>query len=142
MWCLMKNKILILMVIAAIFLVNPVFAMDSDEDGNKSPHANSTLLKTHDDCQNCSYSIIREKFKFFGSLYPKLLQTLEENKNLPNSILLGLKQFNITEDKIYCIHIAESEQAIREQARIANFPVNTISEVKAVIDPTTGTSKP
>jgi len=48
----------------------------------------------------------------------------------------------ITEDKIYCIHIAESEQAIREQARIANFPVNTISEVKAVIDPTTGTSKP
>jgi hypothetical protein len=44
----------------------------------------------------------------------------------------------VTEDKIYCIHIAESEQVIREHARIANFPVNTISEVKAVIDPTTG----
>ena len=43
----------------------------------------------------------------------------------------------VTDDKIYCIHIAESEEAIREHARLGNFPVNTISEVKAVIDPLT-----
>jgi len=41
----------------------------------------------------------------------------------------------ITDDKIYCIHIAESEAAVREHARLARLPVNTIAEVKTVIDP-------
>ena len=45
----------------------------------------------------------------------------------------------IADDKIYCIHIAESEQAIREQARLARFPVNMINEVKTVIDPLAAT---
>ena len=44
----------------------------------------------------------------------------------------------VTEDKIYCIHIAESEEVVREHARLGKFPVNTISEVKTVIDPLTG----
>lgn len=40
-------------------------------------------------------------------------------------------------DKIYCIHIAPNEEAVREHARQGGFPVNKISEIKAVIDPTT-----
>jgi len=44
----------------------------------------------------------------------------------------------ITDDKIYCIHIAESKEAIREHSKIARFPINTINEVKTMIDPTTG----
>ena len=44
----------------------------------------------------------------------------------------------VTDDKIYCIHIAESEDVIREHARKGNFPINTVAEVKAIIDPTTG----
>ena len=43
----------------------------------------------------------------------------------------------ITDDKIYCIHIAESEESIREHARLGKFPINTISEVQTVIDPVT-----
>lgn len=43
----------------------------------------------------------------------------------------------VTEDKIYCIHIAESEELVREHARLGNFPVNMITEVKTVIDPLT-----
>ena len=43
----------------------------------------------------------------------------------------------IADDKIYCIHIAESEHVIREHATLGKFPINTISEVKTVIDPTT-----
>jgi hypothetical protein len=43
----------------------------------------------------------------------------------------------VTEDKIYCIHIAESEEVVREHARLGKFPVNTISEVKTIIDPLT-----
>jgi hypothetical protein len=44
----------------------------------------------------------------------------------------------VTDDKIYCIHIAESEAVVREHARLGKFPINTIAEVKAVIDPLTG----
>ena len=42
----------------------------------------------------------------------------------------------ITDDKIYCIHMAESREAIREHSRIAKFPINTICEVKAMLAPT------
>ena len=41
----------------------------------------------------------------------------------------------ITEDKIYCIVLAESEETVRTHARMGRFPVNLISEVKTIIDP-------
>ena len=44
----------------------------------------------------------------------------------------------IAEDKIYCIHIAENEEVIREHARLGDFPVNRVTEVKTIIDPLTG----
>ncbi len=40
-------------------------------------------------------------------------------------------------DKIYCVHIAEDEEAIREHARCGGFPANVVSEIVATIDPTT-----
>jgi Protein of unknown function (DUF4242) len=47
----------------------------------------------------------------------------------------------VTGDKIYCIHIAESEAVIREHAKLGNFPIHTISEVKAMMDPQTGSGE-
>jgi hypothetical protein len=41
----------------------------------------------------------------------------------------------ITEDKIYCIHLAESREAIREHARLAKFPINAICEVITMLAP-------
>ena len=43
----------------------------------------------------------------------------------------------VTGDKIYCIYIAPNEELIEEHARESGFPATRISEVKAVIDPTT-----
>ena len=43
----------------------------------------------------------------------------------------------VTEDKIYCIYRARSEDLIREHAKTAGFPANSISKVHATIDPTT-----
>lgn len=43
----------------------------------------------------------------------------------------------VTDDKIYCIYISPDEAAVREHARQGGFPVNSIMEVRAVIDPTT-----
>ena len=43
----------------------------------------------------------------------------------------------VTGDKLYCVHIAENEEAIREHARLGNFPINTVAEVRTVINPLT-----
>ena len=43
----------------------------------------------------------------------------------------------VTDDKIYCIYRAPSEELIRQHAETAGFPANNISEVRATIDPTT-----
>ena len=43
----------------------------------------------------------------------------------------------VTDDKIYCIYRAPSAELIRQHAERAGFPANSISEVKATIDPTT-----
>ena len=41
-------------------------------------------------------------------------------------------------DKIYCVYIAPTEQMVREHAQQGGFPANVVSEVKSIIDPTTG----
>jgi Protein of unknown function (DUF4242) len=43
----------------------------------------------------------------------------------------------VTDDKIYCIYIAPDEATVREHARLGQFPANSVSEVRAIIDPTT-----
>ncbi|HKX22767.1 MAG TPA: DUF4242 domain-containing protein [Rhizorhapis sp.] len=43
----------------------------------------------------------------------------------------------VTDDKIYCIYRAPSEDLIRRHAETAGFPANKISAVRSVIDPTT-----
>jgi hypothetical protein len=42
----------------------------------------------------------------------------------------------VTDDKIYCVYTAPSEDLIRRHAEESGFPANRISEVKAMIDPT------
>jgi hypothetical protein len=46
-------------------------------------------------------------------------------------------QSYVTGDKIYCIYRAPNEEMIKDHAQRAGFPANRISEVSAVIDPTT-----
>lgn len=46
-------------------------------------------------------------------------------------------QSYVTADKIYCWYIAPDEPTVREHARRGGFPANRVSEIVAVIDPTT-----
>jgi hypothetical protein len=46
-------------------------------------------------------------------------------------------QSYVTDNKIYCVYIAPSEDLIRQHAEQSGFPANSISAVRAVIDPTT-----
>ena len=43
----------------------------------------------------------------------------------------------VTQDKIYCIHEAESENVIKQHSSCASFPANKIEEVKVIISPLT-----
>ena len=46
----------------------------------------------------------------------------------------------VTDNKLYCVYIAPNEEMIRMHAQQGGFPANQISEVRAVIDPTTAES--
>ena len=43
----------------------------------------------------------------------------------------------VTDNKIYCIYRAPSAELIPKHAEEAGFPANTVSQVRATIDPTT-----
>lgn len=43
----------------------------------------------------------------------------------------------VTGDKMYCIHIAESEEAVRKHTKMCNFPINSVNEIVTVFDPMT-----
>jgi hypothetical protein len=46
-------------------------------------------------------------------------------------------QSYVTDDKIYCVYIAPNKEMVEEHARQGGFPANKISEIRAMIDPTT-----
>lgn len=47
------------------------------------------------------------------------------------------QQSYVTQDMLYCIYIAPSADLIREHARRGGFPIDSVREVKTIIDPTT-----
>jgi hypothetical protein len=87
--------------------------------------------------------VIERNLPGAGNLTPEELRVISET-SCNVAVQLGRPyhwvQSFVTEDKIYCIHIAESEAVVREHAKLGNFPINTVSEVKAIIDPLTGNS--
>jgi len=46
-------------------------------------------------------------------------------------------QSYVTGDKIYCVYVAPNEAMVREHAKQGGFPADQVSQVMAVIDPTT-----
>jgi hypothetical protein len=40
-------------------------------------------------------------------------------------------------DKTFCVYFAEDQDAILEHAQLSGFPASVITEVKALVDPTT-----
>lgn len=82
--------------------------------------------------------IVERKLPGAGNLTPKELNEISNAfvaaTSASDNPLTWLHSF-VTEDKIYCIHVAENENDIREHAKYGNFPVHVIEEIKAIIDP-------
>ena len=68
---------------------------------------------------------------------------LREVAQKSNGILhtLGPKiqwvQTYVSDDKLYCVYNAPSPKLIEEHAKCGGFPANRISQVRAIMDPTT-----
>jgi hypothetical protein len=44
----------------------------------------------------------------------------------------------VTDDKVYCVYLAPSEELVRQHAELGDFPVDSVRRVTHRIDPTTG----
>jgi hypothetical protein len=47
------------------------------------------------------------------------------------------QQSYVTDNKIYCVYLADSEKDVREHAQRGGFPANSVAAVRAIIDPAT-----
>lgn len=47
------------------------------------------------------------------------------------------QQSFVTDDKIYCVYIADSIEDVREHAKKGGFPADSVAAVRAMIDPAT-----
>jgi Protein of unknown function (DUF4242) len=45
------------------------------------------------------------------------------------------QQSYVTDDKLYCVYIADNEAAVREHARRGGFPADSVARVSTMIDP-------
>jgi hypothetical protein len=84
--------------------------------------------------------VIERELPGAGKLSKAELKAISEKSN---GILSDLGptiqwiQSYVVDDKIYCIYIAPNTEIIKKHADCGGFPVNKISQVRAVIDPTT-----
>lgn len=86
------------------------------------------------------YHITRE-FPNAGDLTPDQLQEVAAKSNAVLVQMGGRAQWvhsYVTGNHLFCIYYAESEEAVREHARIGGFPCNEVRNVGAIIDPVTG----
>ena len=84
--------------------------------------------------------LIERDFPGAEKLTPEELQEISQLSVTVISIL-G-KPYNwihsyVVKDKIYCIHEAENEEAIREHATCGNIPISKVQEIKTIISPGT-----
>lgn len=47
----------------------------------------------------------------------------------------------VTDNKLYCVHIAPDRETVLEHARQGGFPADSVVEVRSIMDPTTSVMK-
>ena len=84
--------------------------------------------------------VIEREIAGAGKLSPEQLQSIAEKSCVVLRDLgpqIQWVQSYVTDDKIYCIYIAPNEEVVRKHAAQGGFPADRVSQVRAVIDPTT-----
>ena len=85
--------------------------------------------------------VIERELPGAGKLTPAELKDISAKSNKVLSNLgpeIRWLQSYVTDDKIYCVYVAPDEDILVEHARCGGFPVDRITTVSAVIDPSSG----
>jgi Protein of unknown function (DUF4242) len=81
--------------------------------------------------------VIEREIPNAGKLSPQELQAVAQKScDVLRSMgpRVNWQQSYVTDDKVYCVYIADSEKDVLEHAEKGGFPANRISRVSAVID--------
>ncbi len=84
--------------------------------------------------------VIERKLPGAGKLSAQQLQAISQKSNEVLRTLgpeIQWVQSYVTDDTIYCIYVAPSEELIRQHAKAGGFPADRITPVRTMIDPTT-----
>jgi hypothetical protein len=84
--------------------------------------------------------LIEREVPAAGNLLPEQLRSMSEAScRVLNQMGPQIQWVNsfVTDDRIYCVYVALHEQMIREHAKTCGFPLDRISEIRALIDPVT-----
>jgi hypothetical protein len=85
--------------------------------------------------------VIEREIPGLGKLSGDELRSISQKSNEVLATLAPRVQWQqsyVTDDKLYCVYIAEDEDAVLAHARGGGFPANSVARVGTVIDPTTG----
>lgn len=84
--------------------------------------------------------IIERNIPQAGTFTPETLRSIsQKSKDVLCTLGTEIQWIHsyVAGDKIYCIYLAPSEELIREHAKLAGFPANSITQISSIIDPFT-----
>jgi hypothetical protein len=84
--------------------------------------------------------VIERELPGADKLSPDDLQSISQKSVEVLDSMAGRAQWLqtfVTEDKLFCVYIADDEAAVREHATAGGFPANAVRRVRTIIDPTT-----
>ncbi len=79
-----------------------------------------------------------------GKLSAIELQAIAQRSNEVLTSLAGRAQWlhsYVTDDKLFCVYIADDAAAVEEHAKAGGFPCNYVRTVRTIIDPTTAEAR-
>lgn len=84
--------------------------------------------------------VIERELPGVGTMNADELRGAAATSNQALAELVGRAQWVqsfVTDDKTFCIYLAEDEGAVKEHARLSGFPASKVTEVHTTIDPMT-----
>jgi hypothetical protein len=84
--------------------------------------------------------VIERSLPGAGKLTPDQLQAISQKSVEVLDAMAGRAQWlqsYVTDDKLYCVYIADDAETVAEHAKAGGFPCDGASQVRTIIDPTT-----
>lgn len=87
--------------------------------------------------------VIEREIPGVGKMTPDQLQAVSEKScNVLEQLGPRVQWLHsyVTDDKVYCVYVAQNADLVREHAKRAQIPADKITIVRAIIDPSTAES--